>query len=220
MTGRVRRTVFFAVTCATFLQVAHNSRPSGLPEGQRPTLEYPDTLPPATIPKEMITTLRVANVQIVLEKTELTEVQKRLGGTIVGSGDASAANASLCFYGTDANGEWALSLDSGEIAGLRWIDGFKLERVPANSKADRRCRIIPENAGGVELPIALQLGQTEMQVREILGNPTLKYRSTLIFYHQHEEKIRTLPCAVLNTVDVGFHNGVAWAIAVFKSTQC
>jgi amino acid transporter len=28
-----------------------------------------------------------------------------------------------------------------------------------------------------------------MQVREILGKPTLKYRSTLIYYHEHEKTI-------------------------------
>src|ERR1035437_4991813 len=132
MNGRIRITVCFIVTCAAFARVAHNSQPSGLPEGQRPTLEYPDTMPPPTIPKEMITKLRIANVQIVLEKTELTEVQKRLGGTIVRSGDASTANASLCYYGADANGEWALSLDSSEIGGLRWIDGFMLAGVRGN----------------------------------------------------------------------------------------
>lgn len=152
MQRRVRIAILFVITCAAFVQVARTSSPHGFPEWQRPTLEYPDTLPPATVRKVMITTLRVADVQIVLEKTELKEVQKRFGGTIVGSGDASTANASLCFCGTDVNGKWALWLDSGEISGLRWIDGFTLQRLGGNAKVDRRCRMIPERKGGIDCP--------------------------------------------------------------------
>ena len=220
MQRRVRMAILFGITCSAFVQVAHNSSPRGFAEWQRPTLEYPDTLPPATVRKEMITTLRVGNVQIVLDRTELKEVQKRLAGTIVRSGDASTANASLCYCGTDVDGRWALWLDSSEVAGLRWIDGFTLQRLGGNARADRGCRMIPEREGGIELPIPLRLGQTETQVREILGKPTLKYRSTLIYYHAHDKTIRNEPCSVLNTVDVALRNGVAWAIVVFKSTQC
>jgi len=220
MQTRFRVAILFAITYGAFVQVAYNSPPQVLPEWQRSKLEFPETAPRPTVPKMMIAGLRLANVQIILEKTELTEVQKRLGGAIVGSGDASEANASLCYYGSDANGRWVLWLDSSEIAGLRWIDGFTLRQLGRDVKADRRCRMIPEREGGIELPIRLRLGQTEFRVREVLGKPTLRYHSTLMYYYEHEKTIRNEPCSVLNSVDVALRDGVAWAIVVFKSTQC
>jgi len=219
MRGSVCVAIFFVVTCTAFAQVVYNAQPQGSLLWQRPVLEFPDTLPAATVLKEMITKLRVGKVQVVLEETELKEVQKRLGGKIVRSGDASTANASLCFCGKDVNGQWALWLDSSEIAGLRLIDGFTLERLNGNAGADRRCRLIPEDEGGVELPIALQFGQTEMQVRQILGKPTLRYRSSLIFEHEHQETIRNEPYTVINTVTIGLRHGRVWVLQVFKSTQ-
>jgi hypothetical protein len=91
----------------------------------------------------MITTLRVAKVPAVLEETELKDVQRRLGGSIGQSGDASEANAWLCFYGTDINGRWALWLESSEMGGLRWVDGFTLQRLGKEARTDGRCRMIP-----------------------------------------------------------------------------
>ncbi|MHB8653736.1 MAG: hypothetical protein ACYDA9_07645 [Terriglobia bacterium] len=167
----------------------------------------------------MITTLRVAMVSVVLEETELTDVQRRLGGTIVTSGDASTANAELCFYGTDANGRWGLSLDSGEMGGLRWIDSFTLQRLSPNAKTDSRCRIMRQNEGGIELPIALRLGLTEREVVRILGKPTMRYHRTLIFYHEHEATSHGEPYSVLNLVAVALRGGVVWAIEVSKDSE-
>ncbi len=39
---------------------------------QPPTLDLPDTLPHATVAKEMITKLRVSKMQIILEETPLS----------------------------------------------------------------------------------------------------------------------------------------------------
>jgi hypothetical protein len=105
----------------------------------------------------MITTLRVAKVPIVLEKTELKDVQRRLGGSIRASGDASEAVAWLDLCGTDTNGRWTLRLDSSELGGLRWIDGFTLQRLDANARTVGRCRMIPQGEGGIELPLRFGL---------------------------------------------------------------
>jgi hypothetical protein len=79
--------------------------------------------------------------------------------------------------------------------------------------------MIPEGEGGIELPIALRLGQTEMQVRKILGKPTVRYGSTLIFCHEHEVTVRKEPFTVSNLVAVALRGGVVWAIQVSKDTE-
>jgi hypothetical protein len=209
MHPRICLSILVVTTCAMCGQVA----------AQSPIVEIPQTLPTPTVPKEMITTLRVAKVSIVLEETELTDVQRRLGGTIVESGDASTANAELCFYGTDANGRWGLSLDSGEMGGLRWIDSFTLQRLSPNAKKDSRCRIMRQNEGGIELPISLRLGLTEKQVVQLMGKPTMRYHRTLIFYHEHAATIHALPYTVSNIVAVALRGGVVWAIEVSKDSE-
>lgn len=217
----IRLTIFIFVTCPVWGQIAADSTPHDGPlVWHPPQVEFPDALPRPTVPKEMITTLRVAKVPVVLEKTELKDVQRRLPGGIIGqSGDASEAVAWLCFYGSDENGRWAFWLDSSEIGGLRWIDGFTLQRIGNNTRMDRRCRMIREDEGGIELPIALRLGQTEMQVRKILGRPTVKYRSTLIFDHQHEETVHNEHVTVSNLVAVSFRGGVVWSILVSRQSE-
>jgi|GEM_PF-1432454 hypothetical protein len=215
---RVRIAFFLAVICAACAQIATDSPTNdGLLVWQPPKLQFPHTLPPPTVSKEIITTLRVAAVPIILEETKLEDVKTRLGGSIGQRGDASEFLEWLCFYGTDANGRWGLWLESSEMGG-GWVDGFALERLGRNARTDRRCRMIREGEGGIELPIALRLDLTEMQVRKILGKPTVRYRSTLIFDHEHQETIRNEPATVSNTVAVALRDGVVWAIQVWKDS--
>ena len=58
-----------------------------------------------------------------------------------------------------------------------------------------------------------------MQVRKILGRPTVRYSNTLIFDHEHKETIRNVPYFVSNTVAVALRGGVVWAIQVSKDTE-
>jgi hypothetical protein len=71
---------------------------------QPPILDLPDMLTHATVPKEIITKLRVAKMQVILEETPLNDVEKDLGGTIGSRGDASEALQWLCFHGSDSKG--------------------------------------------------------------------------------------------------------------------
>jgi hypothetical protein len=162
----------------------------------------------------MITTLRVAEVQIILDQTPLIDAQKKLGGTIGQRGDASEALHWLCFYGTGKNGRWALWLESDEMGGGS-IDGFTLQRMDRNAKPDRRCRAL--SYVGINLPIHLDVGLTETQVRKTLGTPTAVYRGSLIFDHEHQETIRNELFTESNIVAVALRRGVVWAIQVWKS---
>jgi hypothetical protein len=127
---------------------------------QHPTLDLPVTLPHATVSKEIITKLRVSKMQIILEETPLSDVQKNLGGTIGASGDASEALQWLCFHGSDAKGRWALWLESDEMGGGN-VDGFACQRIAERATIDRRCRTQPIE---IELPIQLAIGLPESEV--------------------------------------------------------
>jgi hypothetical protein len=158
---------------------------------QPPTLDLPDTLPRATVSKERITKLRVSKMQVILEETPLSDVQKNFGGTVGASGEASEALHWLCFHGSDAKGRWALWLESDEMGGDN-VDGFAWQRIAENTTIDRRCRTQPIE---IELPIQLAIGLTESEVRGILGTPTSEHRNTLVFDHEHQDyPQRTLYC--------------------------
>jgi hypothetical protein len=157
-------------------------------------------------------------MQIVLEETTLNDVHKRLGAVVGQQGDASTALQWLCFYGSDADGTWALWIESGEMGGGT-VDGLALQRLDRNAKPDRRCRMLQEGDGGFDLPISVRLGMTEIQVRDAQGKPTLKYRNTMIFNHEHQESIRNEPYTATNTVAAALRRGVVWAIEVWKVTS-
>lgn len=212
--SRILIAVLFVTACVASAQTASDRLNSRSPIWQPPTLEFPEPFPPATVSQEMITTLRVAGVQIILDQTPLIDAQKKLGGTIGQRGDASESLHWLCFYGTDKNGRWALWLESDEMGGGS-IDAFTLQRIDRNAKPDRRCRGVSD--GGINLPIKLDVGLTETQVRKTLGTPTAKFRDTLIFDHEHQETVRNELFTESNIVAVALRRGVVWAIGVWKS---
>jgi hypothetical protein len=125
--------IVFALLLATAAAFAQSDRIIWQP----PTLHLPDTLPHATVPKEIITSLRVARMQVILEETPLKDVQKTLGGTIASRGDASEALQWLCFHGSDSKGRWALWLESSEMGGGH-VDGFAWQRIAEKATLDRR----------------------------------------------------------------------------------
>ena len=183
-----------------------------------PSIDWPETLPPASAPKEMIGKLRVAKMPIILEETELESAHRRFGGTLGARGDAGDAEAWLCIHGTDANGPWIFWLTSGEIDGSM-IGGFLWMRLAENEVADGRCVPLRKGDGGIELPVPLHLGMTEAQVRGVLGRPTAVWRNTLIFLHQHQEVIDKEDYTSSNVVGIVWRSGVVWEIDVGKTTS-
>jgi hypothetical protein len=208
--NRIVIAVLLAATAAAFAQS------DGIVWQPPPlTLDLPDALPHATISKQMITKLRVAKKQVILEETPLNDVQKYLGGTIGQRGDASEALQWLCFHGADAKGRWVLWLESDEMGGGN-VDGFAWQRIAEKATLDRRCRT---QAVEIELPIQIALGLTEPEVRGKLGTPTAKHRNTLIFVHEHQETIRNEPFTASNTVYVELRSGVVWTVQVWRITS-
>jgi hypothetical protein len=210
--------ILLAITCAAVAQNSgHSVSRDSPPIWEPPTLDFPETGPEPTVPRMMITSLQLANMKIILEETTLENVRATLGVDTGHSGDASNAVEWLCLYGTDADGRWALWLESSEMGGGR-VDGFALRRLDDDANVDRRCRML-RTEDGFLLPISLRLGMTATQVRRLLGKPTLRYRNTVIFDHGHQETIRNEPFTVSNTVAVALRGGVVWAIQVWKGTS-
>jgi hypothetical protein len=170
-----------------------------------------------TVPKEMITNLRVGDVTIPLEEnSELQTLQSMFGGKIGVEGDAADYFSWLCLYGSDAIGTWVLWLESGEIDGP-YVGGFQWRRVSRASRFDERCSQLDETSE-VKLPIDLGLGSTEAKVIEILGRPTSRRANTLLYEHQHDEFISGEQFTSFNTVIVVLRRGVVYAIQAEKTT--
>ena len=182
---------------------------------QPPTVRAALSVPQPTVPMEMVSTIRVSKVLVELEETKMTAVQKHLGGSLGQHGHAGESLEWLCYYGSDADGRWALWLESSQVAGGA-VDGFVLQRLDSDARMDQRCADL--QSAKVELPIVLKLGMTEANVRKLLGAPTLKFRGTLVFQHEHTVTIHNQPYTASNTVYLVLRRGVLWAIQVTKGT--
>lgn len=211
--------VFVALACVGSAQTAKSRPGKGMVIWSPPEIDLFDRLPPATVPRMMISSLKVAGIPIVLEESKLEDVQKQFGGTIGDHGDAGDSLAWLCFHGDDGSGPWIFWLTSGEMGGLSVIDGFRWSRLAPDERPDNRCRLLPRENNKIELPFALHLGLTGQEIQKILGQPTLVRRNFLLFEHEHPTVIRKDPYTVLNTLVVVLQDNRVQTIDVYKSTM-
>lgn len=184
----------------------------------QPLWKFDDrALPKATVPKEMIASLRVSGVTITLEEdSELEALPRMFGGEIGSQGDAADSLGWLCLYGSDSAGPWVLWLESGEIDGP-YVGAFQWRRVSRSAQFDERCSALPDTSE-VKLPIGLGLGSSEAKVIRILGRPTSRRGNTLLYEHEHDKLIRGEQFFSSNVVIVALRGGVVWAIQVAKTT--
>jgi hypothetical protein len=180
-----------------------------------PQLSVPGNHKP-TVRREFITSLRVTGFTVVLEKTKLTDVQSRFGGTIGKRGDASEALDWLCFHGRDNGRSWVLWLEAGEIHG-RTVGAFQLRGIDLGQQVDRRCPSL-DSTGGVNLPNGIRLGLTRPHAIEILGRPTKSEGDTVLYRHEHLEALRGRSATASNSITLGFRDGVLDAVDVWKMT--
>jgi hypothetical protein len=163
----------------------------------------------------MINRLQVGSTAIVLNETSRAAAQKLLGGTVGIHGDGGDWEAWLCYHGRNSRGPWILWLSSSEVDNEN-VDGFLWMRPSANESVDSRCKLIPGD-NPVRLPIALQPGMRESEVRQVLGKPTLASDNLLEYSHEHHKTINQLDFTVTNDVNVVFDNGTARLIQVWRS---
>jgi hypothetical protein len=213
MNGTVLIALFCAMIGAASGQVANNS-PDGL-VWKPPRVWKSDELPNATVSKEMASKLRLSDMTVVLEKTEMTDVQDRFGGTFGEEGDAGTSLEWLCLRGGDATGQWVLWLKSGEMDDGS-VGSFQWRRVNRAAKFDERCGRLPKTDGRVHLPIALDLGMAEAELLQLLGQPTARRGNTLLYVHEHDGAAQNGPFTALNTVSVVVRGVRVVAIDVLK----
>lgn len=204
-----------AATAQTVVRPGGGDKPIWTPQ---PLWKFDDgALAKATVPKEMIASLRVSDVTIPLEEdTKLEALQTRFGGKIGHQGDAGDSLSWLCLYGSDAVSPWVLWLESDEVDGP-YVGGFQWRRVSRSAQFDQRCSALPDTSE-VELPIDLRLGEMEAEVIQTLGRPTSRRANTLLYEHEHDELIRGEEFNSSNTVIVALRRGVVWAIQAGKTT--
>jgi hypothetical protein len=176
-----------------------------------------DALPNATVSKEMASKLRLSDMTVELEKTEMTDVQKRFGGTFGEEGDAGTSLEWLCLQGGDATGHWVLWLKSGELNDGS-VGSFQWRRVNRAAKFDKRCGMLPKREGSVHLPIALDLGMAEAELLQLLGQPTVRRGNTLLYVHEHEVADQKGTYTALNTLSIVVREGKVTTIDVLKAT--
>jgi hypothetical protein len=206
-----------SLVCNSFAQDMSQQAVKNPSTWQPPSIiEFPQSAK-STVPREMVTHLRVAGLTVTLEETALTDMQKQVGGIIGHRGDAGDSLSWLCSRGNGAHGAWVLWLMSSEVDGGT-VGGFRWQRVERTVKFDTRCQTLQGSQDGVELPVALQLGTGESEVVHTFGPPTKMTDSSLLYLHEHEDRIRNEPYTAMNTLVVLLHRRVVWAIEVWKST--
>jgi len=214
MQSILRMALVLAVTYSGRTQIAKEAPTDADFKWQPPVIQAPISLPPSIL-KEMVATIRVSKILVVLEETKMADVQRHLGGSFGHRGDGGDSLRWLCYHGADAEGRWALWLESSAMGGGA-VDGFILQRMDSNARMDGRCGNL--QTARVNLPIPLKLGITETNARKILGPPTLKFRGTLVFHHEHTETFHNQPHTASNTVYLVLRRGVVWAIRADKDT--
>jgi hypothetical protein len=180
-----------------------------------PSNDWPGNLP-ATVPREMISSLHIDGTEIRLEKTKLIDMQRKFGGTIGKRGDAADFLAWLCLAGRDSSGRWVLWLMSGEIDGPS-VGSFQWQRLEPSAQLDNRCQALPP-ATDVRLPIAIRLGIKQAAVENILGRPSARRGDAALYEHEHNLTIKDIPYTSENTVEVDFRDGIVRSIEVDKTT--
>jgi hypothetical protein len=172
----------------------------------------------ASVPKELVSILRVSDYDITLEETSMKDAQQRLGGEIGAKGDAGDALEWLCFHGTDAMGAWVLWLESGEIDG-GYVGSFQWQRLSGKEIFDRNCHALRGTASTIKLPLPLRLGASKAEVVKVLGPPTSVNAERLIYFHEHEGTIKGEPFTSFNIVVLHLRKGIVRAIQVSKTTS-
>jgi hypothetical protein len=201
--------------CAVIAQDAGNSKDSLI--WKPPLVLQSDTGPKPVVGKPMIGKLRVFKTDILLEETEIAQIQEKFGGELGSEGDAGDFLAWLCLRGSDETGPWVLWLESSEIDG-GGIGAFQWRRVARDAKFDKRCAVLPGVLRVVELPVPLHLGMAEAKVVQLLGRPTARQGKALLDIKEHEGLLHGVPFWEYNAVTLVIRDGAVWVIQVQKST--
>lgn len=198
---------FVLLSLATFAQTAEppNSHTTRM-VWEPPNWNFPQNAQ-ANGESELLSSFRISGYEIVLERTEMKDVETRLRGQI-GSRESDASKW-FCFHGENEIGRWVLWFENGEIS-EDVVGGFQWWRLSDNEVLDPRCQALAKDSS-VTLPTSLlTLGATRSQVLKNLGSPTSTDSTRLIYLHAHGN--------ASNAVIVRLLNGTVWAIQASRAT--
>jgi hypothetical protein len=212
----MKRIISAALFCllASILPAQRSSNLQNSTVWKPPRIIKSDALPKGSVSRLMVEALRISDLNVQLEETNMKQAQQRFGGTFGAQGDAGDSLEWLCLSGRDVGGRFVLWLKSGEMdAGT--VGSFQWRRVPSEARFDARCAKLSEG-DKVKLTIPLHLGISESQLFEALGEPTVRHGNTLLYVHEHGEESKNGPFTVFNTVSIMLRDSAVWAIEVLK----
>ncbi len=202
--------VFLALTA--FAQTTQQSKS----HSSRVVWEPPDWNVPQNVKgngrREMLTSFRVSGYAIVLEQTEMKDVQRRLGGEI-GSRETDSSEW-LCFHGANETGRWVLWLENDEIS-ESLVGAFQWRQLSESDVLDPRCQSLRREDSMITLPLPFTLGAMESQVLKSLGSPAARDSDRLIYLHEYGSGSYVSS----NNVIIRLRNGAVWAIQASKTTS-
>lgn len=212
----MKRVICTAVVCllTCVLPAQINSNAQNDLVWKPPRILKSDALPKGTVLGVMVKAIRISDLNVALEETNLKQVQERFGGTFGNQGDAGDSLEWLCLSGRDGGGRFVLWLKSGEMdTGM--VGSFQWRRITSEARVDARCGTL-SGVDKVKLTIPLHPGISESQLFETLGQPTVRYGNTLLYVHEHDELGKNGLFTVLNTVSIVLRDGGVWAVEVLK----
>jgi hypothetical protein len=219
LSGRIQeimRSILSIVLVLLSLTAFAQTTPQSKSQSTRMVWEPPDWNFPQNLKgngrREMLTSFSVSSYEIVLERTEMKDVQTRLRGEI-GSRETDASEW-LCFHGVNETGRWVLWLENDEIS-ENLVGAFQRRLLSENEALDPRCQVFRREDSTITLPLPFTLGATQSEVLKSLGSPTATNSERLIYLHAHENG----SFVSSNIVIVRLRNGVVWAIQASKTTS-
>lgn len=167
-----------------------------------------------------IRSLRLADMQIVLEETTLEQVRNRFNGEIGRRGDAGDSEGWLCYQVSNVEGSWILWLTSDEIHGVSHISDFQWKLLRPNQIPDKRCKQLTDDSNKIELALPIRVGEAREEVLRALGKPTALKENNYYYMREYPATFHNEACTVWNGLTVEFREGIAAAIEAGLLSSC
>jgi hypothetical protein len=129
---------------------------------------------------------------VALEQSTFEAVFKMLKpATVNGRGDASTALAWVC-YRLRGDTPTSLILESDEMGGGEYVDGFELVPVGGQPDLERDCVDLDLSPSDIETDKGIRLGLTRLEVRKRLGVAGRDSAGVVVFERNKEKSNRLL----------------------------
>jgi hypothetical protein len=168
----------------------------------------------------LVNELRLGGLQIRLEKTRLTELRRRFPPLKIRTqGDASEAEAWVCFTVGNGANRFQVWPSSGELMGGKFIDGVIAQAGQRWSPRD--CPRIEVGRGPMELDNRVWIGTAKADLLKRLGPPTGTADGVMIYdYEVAFRESKAGACAVGGRLAFELLRDRVARLAATKDTAC